>query len=79
MWPGSIVDEYTPWSAGPDSFSLLRTALRIQFYLAVLVPFCFCVLLSPLYAIDLECAEEGNAEGNWDRLPFDGCVFEGRV
>jgi hypothetical protein len=37
------------------------------------------VLLPPLDAIQLECAEEANAEGDWYGLPLDLGVFESRV
>lgn len=33
----------------------------------------------PLYAIQLECAEEANAEGNGDGLPLDFGLLERRA
>jgi hypothetical protein len=45
----------------------------------VLVRTCICMLFSPLYAIQLECAEEANAEGNGYGLPLYFGLVKGRV
>jgi hypothetical protein len=45
----------------------------------VLVCACIGVLFSSLYAIELECAEEANAEGNGYGLPLYFGVLQRRI
>jgi hypothetical protein len=45
----------------------------------VLVCTCIGMLFSPLYAVELECAEEAHAEGNGYGLPLDFGVLQRRI
>lgn len=70
-----------PWPAWSYPLALLGTSLLINrhFSRQFIVLLCPCVLLPPLNAIELECAEEAYSERNWNRLPLDLGVFESRV
>ena len=68
-----------PWPARPYSLALLGPALAVWRALVAILPLDLCVLFPALYAVQLECAEEANAQGYRDGLPLDLGLVERRV
>ena len=66
-----------PGPAWSYPLPLLRPPLLVYCRFLILFSFRLCMLLSSLYAVELECAEEANAQGYWYRLPLDLGAFEG--
>ena len=64
-------DLNSPWPARSYSLTLLRTALLVHCDIVSIPSFGLCVFFSALYAIQLECTKEADAEGDGYWLPLD--------